>query len=268
MHYKFGWGAPLQKIIDRYSNSITLTRAGTDGSVQRGNVTTITASNGRSLQLYYGGSPSNCCITGFGASGQGDPQNRNIQYAYTSSKQLKTVNYPNLDPTNQNAKITYSWSASHPNLLGLIAVNVSKPGGSVVTNYINPAYDTSTTIHRLRAVYPGTGTDVTIGVQYAYTISNQKVTNFNVTFADGSHRKFTVDAKGYITQDVRNSSNAQHTETFNYTRDLSVSLRGFIDYEKEQFYSSAGLCCFPSHPAQSERFCHGHGGSTVRLASS
>ncbi|HTT76557.1 MAG TPA: RHS repeat-associated core domain-containing protein [Candidatus Binataceae bacterium] len=207
--YKFGAGAPLQSINDRYGNSISLTRAGVSGDSQRGNVTTITASNGRSLTLDYSGSPNNCCITGYGASGGGDAAGRKITYAYNNSEQLTTVTYPNI---NAQANITYTWGDGHPNVISLIAVQLSSSN----KYFINLAYDFST--GNLAGLYPGNGS-TNVGLKYSYKTSGGLITDVTTAFGDGSTRDLYPNSAGYIVEDVRNSSAAaSKQESFIYTR--------------------------------------------------
>jgi RHS repeat-associated protein len=80
--YRFGDNAPLQAIIDRYGNTLTLTRS----AGQNGNITRITAPNGRWVRLTYD--------TGNRATQATDNSGRRASYSYDASGRLATVTDP------------------------------------------------------------------------------------------------------------------------------------------------------------------------------
>ncbi len=217
--FAFGAGAPLQSIKDRYNNSIALTRMGVGTDTQLGNITTITASNGRQIALNYAGSPANCCITSYT-----DPAGRAINYSYTSGPHLQAVTYPNIAQQGQPAVTNYTWNSDYPTELNKIAVTLNSVPD---IDYIHIGHDDATA--RVTSIYPGTGAAPRLGVEYAYTTDgNGHITTATATFPDGTERRLWFNSAGYVTKDIRayTDTNAQ---TFTYTRDSANRVTDFID---------------------------------------
>ncbi|MBS1868275.1 MAG: RHS repeat protein [Actinobacteria bacterium] len=89
--YRFGDNAPLQAIIDRYGNTLTLTRS----AGQNGNITRVTAPNGRWVRFAYDGGNRVTQAT--------DNAGRVVAYTYDAGGRLATVT----DPVGNQTAYTY-----------------------------------------------------------------------------------------------------------------------------------------------------------------
>jgi RHS repeat-associated protein len=183
--YIFGHAAPLSAIRDRAGNEIRLTWSTTNtfGS-GTGNITRITSPNGRWIAFTY--DPSNRITQAQ------DNIGRTVGYTYDGSGNLATVTDP------ENHVTSYTWDSSH-RMLTVKPPNLQGTPINLVTNEYTTAADAPTPVGWVKKQTHADG-----GVyQFAYTVSNGKSTQTDVTDPRGHIRRVTFNGDGYCGLDTR-----------------------------------------------------------------
>jgi RHS repeat-associated protein len=199
----FDDNAPLQRIQDRFGNTITFSYSGSStsgGAGTGGNIIQVSSSHGRFIQFVYDGSNRIVQAT--------DNIGRTLNYTYDTSGRLSTVTDPNGGVT------TYTWDSSN-------RVQSIKDARGVT--YITNTYDGN---DRLTQQVLADGTSY----QLAYMLDgNGNVTETDVTDPRGYVRKVTLNAAGYIVTDKQAFGTPQEAD-YSYTRDpVSNLLTSVID---------------------------------------
>jgi RHS repeat-associated protein len=167
--YVFGENAPLQAITDRYGNTITITHA----NGQTGNITRVTAPNGRFLAFTYDGSNRITQVT--------DILGRAVSYTYDANGNLSTVTDP------ENGVTTYTWNASNR-----IATITDGRQITYLTNTYTNGRVTSQTLANANATY-----------QFSYTVDGSgNVTQTDVTDPNGHVERLAFNSSHYVTSDT------------------------------------------------------------------
>ena len=188
--YVFGENAPLQAIRDRYGNTVTITRS---SGGQTGNITRITSPNGRWISFTYDASNR--------ITQAQDHLGRIVSYTYDASGRLWKVT----DPVG--GLTTYTYDASHRML------TITDPRG---ITYLTNAYDASGRVSLQTLADNGT-------YQFAYTVSNGKVTQADVTDPRGNVRRATFNSDGYPLTETR-ALGASEQQSFTYNRQAGSNL--------------------------------------------
>lgn len=196
--YVFGDTAPLEAVRDRYGNTVTLTRANTNqfGS-GIGNITQITSPNGRWVKLTY--DAGNRIIRAE------DNTARAWTYTYDTSGRLTKATNPAGGATSY-AYDTAS-GGSH---------RVTKITDPRNTAFITNQYDSA---NRVIKQTQGDGTTF----QFAYTLTNGRISQTDVTNPRGSVRRVTFSANGYATSDTYALGKPEQQQT-TYQRDPASHL--------------------------------------------
>jgi YD repeat-containing protein len=208
--YSFGKGAPLQKITDRWGNSITITHS----SGQTGKITQVASSNGRYVNFSYTDSSNPNQITA-----AADSARRTVNYTYNANSALKTVTYASF---NSSATTTYSYAQTTNAGYGdvtTITFNVKlQSGGGIATNANFITYDASHRLASISSQLPSSG------YQYGYSLGGGGyISQCTVTLPDNSVRVLQFNLQGYLTADVR-ASGTSIAESTEYARDLNTDL--------------------------------------------
>jgi RHS repeat-associated protein len=179
--YVFGENAPLQRIRDRYGNTLNIARAGVNqfGS-PFGNVTKVTSPSGKYIEFTYD--------TANRITKAKDNTGREVNYEYASGRLWKV--------TDAKGGVTeYTYDTSHRML------TIKDPRGIV---YLTNEYDSNGRVLKqtLADDTPGTTTDNPT-YQFAYaTNSGGKVTQTDVTDPRGNVRRVTFNDRGYSLTDT------------------------------------------------------------------
>lgn len=204
--YQFGYNAPLQKIVDRYRNSVTLVRA----SGQTGPITQISDSNGRNINLTW----TNGLITEAQEFAGTTALPETVTYAYDANGRLSTVT----DGVNNVTTFTYSTTSAETNNIASI-----KDGNLFTTTL---AYTTSTgsglaPLGSLSSItLPDTGKWT-----FSYTAdANSNIQSSTITDAIATNRLFAFNPAGYVTSDTVGSdqTGTLHQQT-TYTRNSATN---------------------------------------------
>jgi RHS repeat-associated protein len=164
--YVFGENAPLQAITDRYGNTITITHA----NGQTGNITRVTAPNGRFLTFSYDGSNRITQAT--------DILARTVSYTYDTNGNLSTVTDP------ENGVTTYTWNASNR-----IATITDSRNITYLTNTYTNGRVTGQTLANANATY-----------QFSYTVDGSgTITQTDVTDPNGHVERLAFNSSHYVT---------------------------------------------------------------------
>ncbi len=203
--YSFGLGAPLQSIRDRYGNEVTLVRSGG----QNGNITQISSSSGRYINLSYTDSANPSLITQ-----ATDNSGRTHNYSYDSSSRLTAV-----DTNDLYSVWTFSYgSANTMGDITTIKQFITELGGpplQAVYYTTNIQYgNTNSTVSQV-SIPAGSWT-------YNPTFSGNQITNLKITDPNGIKRQYFFNSAGYLTKDVRAQS-LSLAETTTYARDSSTN---------------------------------------------
>ncbi|MES2353171.1 MAG: RHS repeat-associated core domain-containing protein [Pseudomonadota bacterium] len=177
--YVYGENAPLQSIRDRYGNTTTILRTGTNHlGNQVGNITQITSPNGRWMQFTYDGTSNRI-------SQAKDNGGRLVQYFYDAYGRLNKVTDPN------NGNTIYGWgtcTGSEASCTWLQTIQDAR-GNIRLTNEYDPATG---------RVKKQTMAD-TATYQFAYTVDGSgKITQTDVTNPRGDITRKTFQ-NGYAT---------------------------------------------------------------------
>ncbi|MFI5460682.1 MAG: RHS repeat-associated core domain-containing protein [Isosphaerales bacterium] len=204
--YSFGIGTPLQSIHDRYGNSITITHS----NGQTGNITQVTATNGRYIIFTYGDPNNPNQVTK-----ATDNSGRYVTYVYDSNHRMTS----SVDAFGTTTTFAY--------------VNTGTQLGDVATAIIDPtpgsnvrgtaAYDAGFRVKTLTGTLGNSS--------FTYTVSNGAITECDITTTstknDGNTvtRKLLFNNAGYVTVDKRAVGSSPNIEAdYTYTRDSSSSL--------------------------------------------
>ncbi len=182
--YEFPMSGPLQAIRDRFGNRIVLTRAGG----QNGNLTKITAPNGRFIELTYDTSNRITQAT--------DNLGRTVGYEYDAAGRLWKV-------TDAKGGVTeYTYDAAHRML------TIKDPRNIV---YLTNEYETSGRVYRQ--------TQADTGVyQFAYTVNGSgQITQTDVTNPRGYVERVVFNSAGHPTAVTRAVGQPEEQVT-TYTR--------------------------------------------------
>ncbi|HEU4890865.1 MAG TPA: RHS repeat-associated core domain-containing protein [Vicinamibacterales bacterium] len=181
-------GSPLQAIRDRYGNEIRLTWE--SGLLRR-----VTSPNGRWIAFIYG--------PGGRVSQVSDNIGRTVSYTYDANGNLLTVTDPEQHVTS------YGWTANNQ-MASVKPRNLYGTQTNLVTNEYTTAADAPTPVGWVKKQTHADG-----GVfQFAYTVSNGKSTQTDVTNPRGYVRRVTFNTAGYTLSDVRARGQAeQQTNT-------------------------------------------------------
>ncbi|HEX6699181.1 MAG TPA: RHS repeat-associated core domain-containing protein [Gaiellaceae bacterium] len=188
--YVFGDLAPLQSIRDRFGNTITVAHA----SGSSGNVTQVTASDGRWIKFTYDGSNR--------ITQAADNAGRTVGYTYDGSGRLQTVT------DAAGGVTTYGYDAQNE------MTTIKDP---TLVTYLTNTYDANGRVQKQ------TFADNTF-YQYAYTIDgNGNVTQTDVTDPRGIVHRETFGADGYVLTDVAALGTADQ-QTTTYQRQAGTDL--------------------------------------------
>lgn len=212
--YSFGQGAPLQSVHDRHGNQVTLVRSGG----QSGDITQISDSNGRYINLTYGDSANPHQVTQ-----AADNSGRSVSYVYDTSHRLTSVT----DPNGETTTISYGTGSQ----LGDIT-SATDPLGNVG----NISYGTSNRVSGLSAALGS--------YSFAYTVSSGVITACSITDPNGFVRRLTYNSAGYVLTDTRDSGTGHLNALTTYTRDSStdhiLSVVDPLNRETDYVYDSLG----------------------------
>ncbi len=249
--YKFGLGAPMQSVLDRNGNTMTLVRSGG----QSGNITHISDSNGRYVNLYYNisGHP-NLISEGVDSSG------RTIFYKYDSSQRLTSVTVGS--SSNAQEKYTYVNGTSQ---LGNIATNQVLATGTTYSS-TSIAY-TSDSNHFLSTITLPTGINTIWS--YTYGLTGSRINNITITDPlgyqnPGHHQRFIqFNSSGYVTSDTQ-AYGESIAETLTYGRGSNGFISTVTDQlGRETCYSYDSL----QNPTSITKLCGGWNGENPSTAS-
>ena len=192
----FGDHAPLQGIIDKNGNRITITR--TNG--QTGNIVQVASPNGRFLRFTY--DANGHIVKAF------DNLARTTSYAYDSSGRMTSF-------TDADGNVTtYGWDSSNR------MASVTNPNGSVgPVNVYNTSNQVIQQTEANGSTYKFTYSSAQPLAQYIYS-SLPPVTIYTTTVTDptGSVRQINSNSYGYIQSDIRGFGTPQQEKT-TYTID-------------------------------------------------
>ena len=173
--YVFGLEAPLQAIIDRHGNKITIQHA----NGQSGNVTQVTGPSGRWIKFSYNSSNCPTCI-----SDATDQSGRTTHYVYDSQQRLTDVTDVNGGNTH------YSWN----NVAGTTdQISAITDPRNII--YLQNQYDANDRIHQQTLANNGTFT-------FDYTLNGNVVTQTDVTDPDGNVNRYGFNADGALTSET------------------------------------------------------------------
>jgi len=190
--YVFGHAAPLQAIRDRHGNEVRLTWSDTNffGS-GAGNLVRVTSPHGRWIAFTY--------YPGTGRVHQAtDNIGRTVTYTYDASGRLSTVTDP------ENHVTSYTWDANH-RMTGVKPPILQGTATNLVTNEYTTAADAPTPVGWVKTQ---TLPDSRV-YQFAYTVSNGKSTQTDVTDPRGYVRRVTFNPAGYTLSDTRALNQAE-----------------------------------------------------------
>jgi len=206
--------AGVRAIIDRYGNTVTITRDG------NGNKTQITSPNGRWIQFQND-------TTNNHISSATDDIGRTVSYTYNSysASGRPTCNSNGMlcAVTDANGGVTsYSYDSSNRML------TVTDPRGyTQVTNTYDPTSGRVTQ----QTLADGTST-----YKFSYTPSSGRITQTSITDPNGNVEKKSFDSNGFVTTDVLASGVSGVQQTFSYTRNPNTELvTGVTDQLSRQF---------------------------------
>jgi RHS repeat-associated protein len=182
--YVFGDVAPLQAIIDRFGNEITISHSGD----QSGPITDIVSPNGRWIEFTYNGDGD--------VSQAVDNSGRQTSYQYNSNDQLIAVT----DVRGNTEQYAYDSAGN--------MTTVTDPLGHIVTtNTYNPDGTVASQMG------PGSGT---ISFHYSYD-STRRLTSTRVTDQRGAVEALTFDAEQWpLTDTLATGTPLQRTWTDTY----------------------------------------------------
>ncbi len=170
----------LKSIIDRNSNTTTLTYSG-------GDLIQVTDPVGRTLSFSY--SSPNCakCVSQAVAGKSGDPLQRIVSYTYNSQQQLTTVT----DQLGKQYRYTYEVGTLNGYAQTRLKTVVDRRGNTVKTL----SYDVNGRV--ISQTFADGGTE-----RYSYTLSGNIVTG--VTIIDQLGRTMTkrFNAQGYVIEEA------------------------------------------------------------------
>jgi YD repeat-containing protein len=198
--YVFGQGAPLQSITDRYNNSISIGRSGT-------NITGISASNGRSVGFTYTGSN----ITKI--TDTSDSNGETVTYAYNTSHALTSVKYNyNYDGYSflLGGEVEYSYDPTYLGDITQFQVGVTTDDNQTVATWatpVNVSYDSSRRMNKVISL------GASSGYTYLYTLdpTHSFIQTSTITLPDSVQRTLTFDAHGYTINDQRGTGGSAET---------------------------------------------------------
>lgn len=170
-------GSPLQAIRDRHGNEIRLTWE--SGLLRR-----VTSPNGRWIAFTYG--------SGGRVSQVSDNIGRTVSYTYDANGNLLTVTDPEQHVTS------YGWTANNQ-MATVKPRNLYGTQVNLVTNEYTTTADAPTPVGWVKKQTHADG-----GLyQFAYTVSNGRSTQTDVTDPRGHVRRVTFSSAGYQLSDTR-----------------------------------------------------------------
>ncbi|MFF0151933.1 RHS repeat-associated core domain-containing protein [Micromonospora sp. NPDC005203] len=183
--FVFGELTPLQAIRDRHGNQITITRTGSGGNPQSGNITRVTSPGGKWIKYSYDSANR--------VSGVEDNLGRTVGYTYDTAGWLHTV-------TDVAGKVTtYGYDANKR------LATITDPRG---ITYLTNVYDVAGRVERQTlaegAVY-----------EFAYTTdANGRTTETRVTDPNNRVRRVTFNTAGYaVTETAAHGTAKAQTKT-------------------------------------------------------
>lgn len=213
--FAFGQGAPLQSITDRHGNQITLVRNGG----QSGDITRISSSNGRYIDLSYADLANPHQVTK-----AVDNSGRTATYTYDAQHRMTSMT----DANGNTTSYTYQSAATQ---LGDIAGATDALG-----NAGNVTYDAAL---RLSALSGALGS-----YSFAYTTDvNGRITACDVTDPRSFKRHLTYNAAGYVATDTRGVGQPEQqlaTNTRDATSNLLLSVTDQLNRKTSFVYDGAG----------------------------
>lgn len=217
--FYFSRTAPYQlyKIIDRNGNFVSLTLSGSNNS---GNVTKITAPNGRMIQLAYGATNCATCI-----ATATDNIGRSVSYSYDTSKRLISVT----DMVGNTEQYGYTDPAD----LTRMTTITDKRGNLATAN----VYDSS---GRVTKQTLADGTFWQFG--YVNGANPNIATQTTVTDPRGYVSQYSFNASGYVTQKVLALGQSVQ-QTYSYTlgaNNLPSSITDSLGRQTTYIYNAFG----------------------------
>ncbi len=195
-------GTLLQTIADRYGNQVTLTRSGG----QTGDITKISSSNGRYINLTY------TTINGKDVITQAkDNANRTTSYGYTTYGGINTSLTSSTDLNGYNT--TYTWYT--PEDIGSITLKaVAGAGGDEVTGI---GYLPLGSAYQFAYLTPPNNQGY---YHLVYTMSGGDVAQADIYDPQLIRRHLVFNSSGYLTSEALNYGSTP-SETTTYVRDAA-----------------------------------------------
>jgi RHS repeat-associated protein len=225
--FVFGENAPLQRIRDRYGNTLTITR--TNG--QSGNITRVTSPNGRWIAFTYDAGNRVTQATdnigrtvryAYDAAGNladvTDAENHVTAYTWTASNQLATITDPRnitfLRNTYTNGRVS-AQSSGDGTATTQFAYTVGGSGNIVQTDITDPRGNRESLLFNSDHYIVSDGQAVGLPEQRTHTFERRAGSNHVTAAIDGLGRRteLTYDAFGHVIRGTRLAGTANAATT-------------------------------------------------------